>query len=860
MSNFKIFAVTGKPILHSKSPYIFNSEFEKTNTNAIYLRLMADSAEEVVFLTKEMGINGLNITAPFKEDILNLIDYPDKHAQKIGAVNTIVNKEGKLYGTNTDFAGVVNSLKEKTNIKGKTAVVLGAGGAAKAAVYGLILEGAKVTVINRTYEKGQKLANYFNIQCEKLENLDKVLKNADILVSTTTKTPDFLKKEMLFSKLVILDANYKNSELISFAKEQGCTTIDGLKWLLNQAVDGYKFMVLKEPDKLAMENGIVNLKQNQFKNISLCGYMASGKTLIGQALSNITGLKFVDTDKEIEKEQNKTVAEIFKENGENFFRKLEWEKIFKLLKNEKQLIALGGGAVVNKEVAKAVKENSLSIWLYSSINATVKRVTDGTRPLLQGDNLKEKAKKMLENRKKYYATSSHLIFNTTNATRFNLETYASKLAYEITSFENTKHLNINSITVYNSKIKGTVNAPTSKSFTQRAIAIATLTKGKTVIHNVTFCDDVLAAIDVAKALGSQVKIIENKVEITTNSLNINKTVLNCKESGLSLRMFCAIASLFDKEFTITGQGSLIKRPVSMVEKPLKQLGVKVVSNEGLLPLKVQGPIKGGVLEVDGSKSSQFLTGLLLALPKAKDNSKIIVNNLKSTPYIDLTLNLMNKAGIKVINKQYKEFLIEGNQTYKPLNIKAEGDWSGASMLLVMGAVSGEITVKNIDTNSTQGDKEILSAIKMSSAKVVVKDNEVYVANNGILKPFKFNATDCPDLFPPLVALASNCNGISEIYGVHRLKHKESDRGKVLMSEFAKLNIKIDIINDTMFVYGGEISGGEVFSHNDHRIAMALAIAALNAKEKVVINNKSCISKSYPEFFKHLQMLGGKLDE
>jgi len=863
MTKTKLFAVAGKPILHSKSPNIFNAEFKLSNTDAVYSRMAADSGKEILFLTKEIGIKGLNITAPFKEEIIPLIDEIDKHAKGIGAVNTIKLKNNKVYGTNTDFLGVIKSLKNKNiDINNKKVVVLGAGGAAKAAVYGLKLKNASITLINRTINKGETLANEFNINFKPLNELNNELKNADIFISTPPSSLDLITPDSLSGKPVVLDANYKFSTLIQMANKAGCTTIDGLQWLLFQAVSGYRFMVEKEPNIKGLEIGIKSTDNfNTVNNISLCGFMASGKTLIGKSLSRVSGLSFVDTDLEIEKKENLTISEIFEKYGENHFRKLETTVINNILKSNHQLVSLGGGAVLSLKNRKTIKQHSRSIWLFSDVNSTVSRIKDSTRPLLKEDNINEKAKDLLDLRKAYYAKTSDLIINTSNATRKNIHNFSDRILFELESFSETKKLLKNSITISPSKLKGELCAPTSKSFTQRMIAIAILADGVSTINNPTYCDDVNAAIGIAKSLGIKVKAELNKIKLTNSENRLIKTTsLNCQEAGLSLRMFSAIVSLYEKKFTLSGEGSLLSRPISMVEQPLKQLGVEVKSKNGFLPITIKGPIKGGKITVDGSISSQFLTGLLIALPLAINDTEIEVNNLKSTPYIDLTLDLMKKTGINVANTDYKSFSIKGNQSYNAININAEGDWSGAAMLIVAGAIAGEVKLNGLDFNGTQGDIKILEAVENTGATVLKSETSVIVKTKANLLPFNFDATNCPDLFPPLVALAANCNGISKIIGVRRLKHKESNRGIVLQQEFAKLNIKIELQEDIMLVHGGLIAGGEVYSHNDHRIAMALGIAGLNAENKVTINNKSCITKSYPDFFKNLEQLGGIIDE
>jgi 3-phosphoshikimate 1-carboxyvinyltransferase len=299
--------------------------------------------------------------------------------------------------------------------------------------------------------------------------------------------------------------------------------------------------------------------------------------------------------------------------------------------------------------------------------------------------------------------------------------------------------------------------------------------------------------------------------------------------------------------------------MSMIEEALKQLGVKCTSSKGFLPLKIRGPLVGGKIEIDGSISSQLLTGLLMALPLAAKDSEIKVNNLKSRPYIDMTMQILRSFGIMVHNTDYTLFQIPGNQKYIPQNYIVEGDWSGGAFLLVAGAVNGHLTVQGLRTESMQSDMSIINAIEKAGAKIKISENQIEISKSG-LKAFDFDATDSPDLFPPLVALASYCDGISYIKGVSRLIYKESDRAATLRDEFGKMKIKIEIRDDLMSVTGGQPQGARVESHDDHRIAMAVAVASLRATGMVSIRDSQCVAKSYPGFFDDLRSLGAVIHE
>jgi 3-phosphoshikimate 1-carboxyvinyltransferase len=417
-------------------------------------------------------------------------------------------------------------------------------------------------------------------------------------------------------------------------------------------------------------------------------------------------------------------------------------------------------------------------------------------------------------------------------------------------------------------IRGTLIAPTSKSSMQRACAAALLHDGNTVIHNPGKSNDDLAALDIIQKLGAEITVQDDTSLLVkgNNDLNVLKdTGINCGESGLSIRMFTPVAALSNQAITINGTGSLLKRPMDFFDKIFPQLDIDVESNKGMLPVKIKGPLQPKNITIDGSLSSQFLTGLLLAFAKAaKEPVTITVSNLKSKPYIDLTLQVMKHFGYVVNNNQYEFFTIHP----KPLNTNllnytVEGDWSGGAFLLVAGAIAGKITVKGLDSFSTQADKAILQAIMASGATISVEEKQIEIAPpaTGLqaLKPFHFNATDCPDLFPPLVALAAYCNGTSVIEGVGRLAHKESNRGLTLQEEFAKMGVEIILQDDLMMIKGGEgLKGATVHSQHDHRIAMACAVAALKASGETIIEEAEAINKSYPAFYEHLQLLHTEL--
>jgi len=418
-------------------------------------------------------------------------------------------------------------------------------------------------------------------------------------------------------------------------------------------------------------------------------------------------------------------------------------------------------------------------------------------------------------------------------------------------------------TIQPSQLSGIIPAAASKSSMQRACAAALVTSGKSIIRNPGHSNDDKAALGIIENLGASFHEEAGHLHVSSWGVKPISNEINCGESGLSIRMFTPLVALSDQEITINGTGSLTTRPMDFFDEILPQLGVSVKSNNGKLPLKIKGPLQPSNIEIDGSLSSQFLTGLLLAYAASNASDvSIKVKNLKSKPYIDLTLDVMKQFGLKVPeNKSHEEYYFAATTPDSRLQTTdyiVEGDWSGGAFLLVAGAIAGPLTVKGLDVYSTQADKAILQALIDSGVGISIEAQQIELRPKA-LNGFHFNATDCPDLFPPLVALAAYCNGKTVIEGVNRLAHKESDRGVTLQEEFGKMGIHIELQGDLMIVHGGtEVKGTKVHSRHDHRIAMACAVAALKANGETIIEEADAVNKSYPDFYEHLKSMGASV--
>ena len=401
-------------------------------------------------------------------------------------------------------------------------------------------------------------------------------------------------------------------------------------------------------------------------------------------------------------------------------------------------------------------------------------------------------------------------------------------------------------TIHPSQVSGEVRPPCSKSYAQRALAAALLSDGETTLSNIELCDDTRYAMNASvRQTGPTEYVIRGGLAPITDTINTG-------ESGLATRLFTPIAALCDRRMTITGTGTMLRRPIGMMIDPLRNLGVQVRSN-GYLPITVQGPLRGGETDVEAYVSSQFLTGLLMSLPLAEGDTILHVEQPNSLPYLAVTVDLASKFRIRMEHNGFREFFIPGGQHYHPAKLHIEGDWSSAAFMLVAGAIAGEVTAKRMNTLSLQADLAIIQALTKAGAVIITTPDEITVRKRE-LTGFDFDATQRPDLFPILAVLGANCEGTTHIRGVNRLVYKESNRAEAIVSEYTKLGMDVALEDDVMTVRGGSLSGGTIDSCNDHRIAMAAAIAALAASGPVTITNAQAVTKSYPRFWDDLDSI------
>lgn len=416
------------------------------------------------------------------------------------------------------------------------------------------------------------------------------------------------------------------------------------------------------------------------------------------------------------------------------------------------------------------------------------------------------------------------------------------------------------VRVLPSVFNGEVTLPPSKSDVHRAILCASLARGKSVISPVDMSQDILATIDCAKALGADITVDGSTVYVDgTNLFGSKAAELNCRESGSTLRFFIPVAAAGGVAATFTGKGRLPQRPIGIYLDCLPKFGVKCTT-EGGLPLDISGRLQSGCFEVPGNVSSQFITGLLLALPlTGKDCTIAVTSPLQSVGYINMTIRTMGVFGVKVETTE-NGYFIKGGQSYKPCRYTCEGDWSQAAFFMAAGALGGRLTLKGLRTDSIQGDMQCLEIFKEFGADVTVTPNGITVTG-GDLKGISIDATQIPDLVPILAVTAAFAKGSTNIYGAERLRIKESDRLNAISTCLNKVGARVTEKPDGLIIEGVKnAAGGSVEGYNDHRIVMSMAICAEKSTAPIEISDKESINKSYPSFFEDYKKVKGKVEE
>ncbi|MEM4473439.1 MAG: 3-phosphoshikimate 1-carboxyvinyltransferase [Candidatus Bathyarchaeia archaeon] len=413
------------------------------------------------------------------------------------------------------------------------------------------------------------------------------------------------------------------------------------------------------------------------------------------------------------------------------------------------------------------------------------------------------------------------------------------------------------------QLSGEISAPPSKSYTHRVLIAALLSNGKSRIENYLICDDTIATLNAIRAFGAEVRVEGNYLEITgIDNLKNPKEPIDCRESGATLRFIIPIAALAPGKTIIKMAQSLSRRPIKPLLESLRDLGVESRYFEGDSIIRIYGGrIRGGETRIRGDISSQFISGLIFACPKAETSVEInIITPLESKNYVLMTEEVVRKHGIRVfISENFEKINLPAPQRYSPYDHKVQGDFSSAAYVLTAAAItSSEIRLTGLCFDTNQGDKEIVNILKQAGLKVEITREYVTISGQ-IERPIEVDAKDIPDLVPACAALACYANGISKIYNVKRLRYKESDRVISISTELRKMGAKIFVDENCLIVRGPcEMHGAVIDPHNDHRIAMACSAAALRAKGETRIINAECVRKSYPSFFKDLRLLGANI--
>jgi 3-phosphoshikimate 1-carboxyvinyltransferase len=414
------------------------------------------------------------------------------------------------------------------------------------------------------------------------------------------------------------------------------------------------------------------------------------------------------------------------------------------------------------------------------------------------------------------------------------------------------------------KLKGEVCAPPSKAYTQRMLIAAALSRGTSRLSNPLFSEDTEAAVRAVKALGATIDATEGCWNVTgAASLKGASEPIDCGESGATLRFMIPVAALANESsLFILGRG-LAQRPVEPLLQSLKQLGVETrlekVGDKATIRVE-GGGIRGGKAAMRGDISSQFVSGLMFACPLAHADTELTLTTpLESKGYVRMTEEVLAQHGVKVaIVKDFSRILIPANQKYEPCDGRVPGDFSSAAFLLAAAAITkSRVLVKNLDYRSTQGDKIILSILKRMGVNGRVCSDSVEIAGQGEpLRAVDIDARHIPDLVPVCAALACYSKGTSKIRNAQRLRFKESDRLTSLYTELRKMGAEITMDEAGLTVKGPcPLHGATIDPHNDHRIAMACAVAALGATGTTTIRDAECVRKSYPQFFHDLSLTG-----
>ncbi len=825
------YGLIGEKLGHSFSKEIHNL------IDSYSYELKEIAPDELDSFMKQKKFSGINVTIPYKKAVIPYLDEIEENAKKIGAVNTIVNRNGKLFGYNTDFYGM-KALLEKTELDaaGKNVLILGTGGTSRTAEALMHFLGAKsICKISRNPEEVKPDEKGDTVSF--ISYKDALEKKETQIIINTTPTGMFPNVDEMpialdaFSKLEgVIDVIYNpvNTQFVLQAKEKSLKASGGLYMLVMQALKAYElFFETQVPQNKCDE--IFNTILNRKKNIVLVGMPSCGKTTVGKMLSQILSMDFVDTDEEIVKAQNRSIPEIFSEDGETVFRTIESAIVKKLSTKNSCIISTGGGVILKPENVEHLKMNGDIYFINRSLENLM---PTQDRPVASS---MQKLSELYKIRFPIYSKVSDFVINADD-TPFNV---VKKI---IAAAKKETQINKDIVFVKPSCASGTVTVPPSKSFSHRALICACLADGKSIINNIEFSEDILATLDCIKSLGASYEINADSVTVYGIGNTLSKkdyAVFECRESGSSLRFFMPLSLNFCRKAEFSGSKVLLTRPLSEYEKIFLENDIIFERTETCI--KVSGLLKPGKYELAGNISSQFVTGLLFVLPLLDGNSRIeLIPPVESKPYIDLTIQMLKKFGISCEWQNENAIFIKGHQKYQAVDYTVEGDYSNAAFLDAFNTIGGRVEIRGLMENSLQGDRVYKQMFKQ------------LVSGSPVL-----DITDCPDLGPVLFVLAALHNG-AVFNGTKRLAIKESNRGKYMCDELAKFGIKSEQKENQIIIHKGKVNipFQILKGYNDHRIVMALV--TLLTVTGGMIDDAHAVKKSFPSYFEKIKQLNVEL--
>ena len=416
--------------------------------------------------------------------------------------------------------------------------------------------------------------------------------------------------------------------------------------------------------------------------------------------------------------------------------------------------------------------------------------------------------------------------------------------------------------IQKSKLNGKIICPSNKSYTHRAIFLAALSDGKSIVKKILHSNDTVATISACRGFGIEVEEVENNVTIKNKiGETVQSSIINAENSGTTIRIAIAIAALSGGNTTLTGDDSLKKRPMQPILDALERMGVKTESNEGRPPIHINGKIQGKEISINGDISSQFISALLIIAPRLPDGLIINVEGkLVSKPYVDLTIAIMKKFGVDVkIEEEYKKYVVS-HQIYKPTTFSIPSDFSNLALLLAANVLLGDgLDIEISLGDMPQGDEAIVDILEKLGVNVTLEDDIITTESPISLKGGKFDLSDTPDLLPAIAILALKSEKPIEIFNVKHARYKETDRIAIISRELKKIGLNVEEKDDGMILKkSSELIPAELNSENDHRLFMAFSIAGMFVGE-CTVSDPDAVKVSYPEFISDLVNVGAKIN-